>query len=187
MTGDTKEEEEGVAVLHSLVVVFHSEHFVLMGVEENRRLRPGRGPATVFPMGHVNAVEARTMPQQELAARTYLRATGDAFRLAATVGRFGEDAKDWAFHIETGRAIVLFRACEGPKAPERRRAWKKKCCGKRPRVQARWVPKADLLAALVKAQEPDGRSKALLVAGAPLYTYTLALLEETVVRQYLAI
>ena len=61
-----------------------------MGVEENRRLRPGRGPATVFPVGHVDPAEARGVPQQELAARTFRRATGDAFRLAATMRRFGE-------------------------------------------------------------------------------------------------
>ena len=114
------------------------EHFVLMGVEENRRLRPGRGPATVFPMGHVDPAEARGVPQQELAARTFRRATGDAFRLAATMGRFGESAKDWAFHFETGKALVFFKACEGPKAPERRRAWKKKgSSGKALRVRAR--------------------------------------------------
>ena len=179
-------KEEG-AGWRSLVVVLHSEHFVLLGVEESRRLRPGRGPATVFPMGHVDAVESRAKPQQELAARAYLRATGDAFRLAATVGRFGEDAKDWAFHFETGGSIVLFKACEGPKAPERRRAWRKKCSGKRPRVQARWVPKADLRAALGKAQDPGGHGKASLFAGAPLYTYTLALLQQAPVRKYLAI
>ena len=160
-----------------------------MGVEENRRLRPGRGPATVFPVGHVDPAEARGVPQQELAARTFRRATEDAFRLAATMRRFGESgAKDWAFHFETGKALVVFKACEGPKASERRRAWKKKgSSGKALRVRARWVPKADLRAALGKAQDPDGRGEAPLVAGAPLYTNTLALLLQEPVRKHLAI
>ena len=78
---------------------------------------PARAPGL---LGHVGPAEARGVPQQELAARTFRRATGDAFRLAATMGRFGESAKDWAFHFETGKALVFFKACEGPKTPERR-------------------------------------------------------------------
>ena len=54
-------------------------------------------------------------------------------------------------------------------------------------MRARWVPKADLRAALGKTQDPDGRSEAPLVAGAPLYTNTLALLMQEPVRKHLAI
>ena len=64
---------------------------------------------------------------------------------------------------------------------------KKGSSGKAPRVRARWVPKAELRAALGKAQDPDGRGEAPLVAGAPLYTNTLAFVMQEPVRKHFAI